>query len=78
MLLRIKIRTNLAKIRPEALELDGKVFNFREGWNITELDSSIYVGEIAMIPTEPNYFFAYPNAPAWIASGDLEGISSQS
>ncbi len=77
MLLKIKIRKNLAKIRPEALELDGKVFNFMEGWNITESDSSIYVGEIAMIPTELNYFFAYPNAPAWIASGDLEEMEEE-
>jgi len=56
------------KIRPEAMQLEGKVFSFVQMWDITEDDSTIYVGEKAMMPVDP----AYPiEAPAWIASGDL-------
>lgn len=56
------------KVRPEALQLQGKTFVFRYGWEITKEDSSIYVGETAMIPADGNY---PADAPAWIASGDL-------
>lgn len=48
--------------------VDGKQFLFRPGWDITREDSSIYVGEVAMIPYPDNYPH---DAPGWIASGDL-------
>jgi len=65
MKFRVKIRRDLAEVRPEAEIIDGKVYNFSEGWII---DSSLYDGEIAMIPRDLNY---PDDAPAWIAAGDL-------
>lgn len=65
---RVAIRRNFGYVRPEAEQLDGRVYEFEPGWLIGEEDTNIYIGETAMIAMDKNY----PNdAPAWIASGDL-------
>lgn len=66
---RVRVRRDLAELRPCAEQLDGRVFSFIEGWVMGEADTSIYVGETAMVPQDPNYPVG---APTWIASGDLE------
>lgn len=63
----VKLRKDW-EIKPEALQLDGKTYQFRHGWLITEEDSSIYAGEQAMIAFDPTY---PEDAPVWIATGDL-------
>ncbi len=68
MIYKVKIRASIKDIRSEAMQLDGKVFNFIDGWVMTEEDTSIYIGETAMIARDENYPV---DAPAWIASGDL-------
>ncbi len=72
MILKVNIRMDLGKVRPEASQIDGNVYYFSFGWIIEESDSSLYVGESAMIPRDPNY---PEDAPNWIASGDLMGIN---
>jgi hypothetical protein len=70
-LMKVQIRRDSGlKVRPEAEQIDGKCFDFIEGWYISEEDSSIYVGETAMIPRHLNTDYPY-SAPDWIASGDL-------
>ena len=64
----VKIRRDLAEVRPESEQIDGLVFNFEEGWIMDEEDTSIYIGETAMIPRDKNYPI---DAPTWVASGDL-------
>ena len=71
MRFKVKIRRGLAKVKPEANQVDGCVFNFIEGWVMDAEDTSIYIGERAMIPRDNNYPIT---APSWIASGDLEAI----
>jgi hypothetical protein len=56
------------KIKPEALQINGKVFKFIPMHELTEDDTSIYVGETAMMAVDPSY---PDDAPSWIASGDL-------
>jgi hypothetical protein len=69
MLMTVKLRRDdNFQVKPEAEQLDGKTFAFSSGWDITEDDSGIYVGEIAMIPRDESY---PTDAPLWIASGDL-------
>jgi hypothetical protein len=64
----VKIRRELGQVKPEAEQIDGKVFVFREGWIMGEGDTSLYVGELAMVPND----FDWPaDAPAWVAMGDL-------
>ena len=71
-LMTVKIRrTENLKVKPEAEAIDQKTYKFMEGWKITEDDSSIYVGEVAMIPHDDSYPV---EAPAWISSGDLVSI----
>ncbi len=65
---KVKIRKDLSEVRYNAEQLDGHEFEFREGWVIEKEDSSIYVGEMAMIPRDDTYPIS---APLWIASGDL-------
>ena len=61
-------RGNGLIVKPEAEQLDGKTFIFRDGWILEDRDTDLYVGEMAMIPND----FDWPaDAPAWIASGDL-------
>ena len=75
MKMKVQIRPDW-EVKPEARQLDGKVFDFVRGWEITEEDSCMYVGEVAMLPT---YIDDYPiSAPAWIASGDLVLLKDQS
>ena len=65
--LKVQLRNDW-QTKPEALQLEGKVFAFKEMYELTEDDTSLYVGETAMMPVDP----AYPaDAPTWIASGDL-------
>ena len=68
-LYKIKIRRDIGDVRPGVEVVNGKVFRFRFGWEISEEDSSIYVGESAMIPDDSSYPFK--EAPHWISSGDL-------
>lgn len=68
---RVKIRQGLALVRPNALQLEGRVFTFSPWWVIEAEDSSIYVGETAMRPESANW---PPGAPSWVASGDLEFV----
>ena len=67
MQMKIQLRKDW-EIKPEVQQLEGKVFNFAKAWDITDEDSSIYAGEQAMMPIDPNYPVS---APTWIASGDL-------
>lgn len=46
--------------------IDGKCFNFSEGWVMDNTDP--YPNEIAMIPNDNRW---PQSAPKWIASGDL-------
>lgn len=63
----VKIRRgDLWNVKPEAEQIDGKVYNFKEGWS---LNFGIYSGETAWIPADDKY---PKDAPLWIASGDLE------
>lgn len=64
-------RSKVFKVKTEAEQLDGKVFEFRELWTIEEADTGLpIVGEKAMTPHPKDP--AYPiEAPSWIASGDL-------
>ena len=71
-LYRVRIRRSLAKVRPEAEHLDGRCFHFYPGWVMTDEDTSIYVGETAMLFADPRELAGLDDAPAWIASGDLE------
>lgn len=69
---RVHIRSDIGDIREEARQLDGQIYTFVRGWKIHASDSSLYVGETAMIPQDDTY---PPNAPPWIASGDLVEIT---
>jgi hypothetical protein len=53
-------------------ELDGKVFRFRYGWQLTSEVGGIYAGEAAMVPVRFDPDFPWPtDAPPWLASGDV-------
>jgi hypothetical protein len=72
-LYRVAIRRDLAAVKPAAAVLDGHTFRFTPGWVMSEEDTSIYVGETAMLFAD---WTAVANeygdeTPAWIASGDL-------
>lgn len=70
---RVKIRRPFGghRVKPEAEQIDGNIYIFREGWTIDKFDSSIYIGEMAMIPND----YDWPaDAPGWVSSGDLELI----
>ena len=71
-LYRIKLRrSDKFKVKPEAEQIDGMTFKLLRSWDITEEDSSIYVGEWALTPRWSD--LTYPDtAPTWIASGDAE------
>jgi len=67
---KVKIRRDLAKVKPEAELIDGQIYNFIEGWVMDECDTSLYIGEVAMLPRDVNH----PRfAPVWVARGDLMG-----
>ena len=65
---RVELRRNFAEIKENAKQIDGKTYNFVEGWVMNNEDTSLYIGEMAMVPRDENYPM---NAPDWIASGDL-------
>lgn len=67
---RVKIRRHIGlKVKPEAEQLEGKVFIFRDGW-IADADE-LYAGEKILIPND----FDWPaDAPTFIAAGDLEAV----
>ena len=56
------------EVKPEAEQIDGKVFLFRFGWDIED-DDTRYPGEEAWIPDDSRY---PADGPTWIASGDLK------
>lgn len=69
-LMTVKIRrSNGLEVKPEAEQLDGKTYNFTEGWVMNDDDP--YPTELAMIPRDKNY---PDEAPIWIASGDLTTV----
>lgn len=64
-------RGDCFKVKPEAEQLDGKVFYFCERWDISSEDTTLpIVGEKAMSPRLSDTSYP-PDAPVWIASGDL-------
>ena len=60
------------RVKPQAEQVDGEAFEFREGLPITE--PSIYQGETAWFAVDPNW---PDNAPVWIASGDLHFLGDR-
>jgi len=63
----VQIRRDIGMtVKPEAEQLDGKVYGFRFGW--VQDDEDRYPGESAMLPNDPNW---PEDAPVWISSGDL-------
>lgn len=65
---------NGGKVKPEAKALDGYTGDFMFCWHMDEDDP--YPGEIAFAPVEQRGE-GWPNdAPAWIASGDMELIKN--
>ena len=66
-LAKVNIRRGERTVKPEAEQIDGKVYNFRHGWIMDNDDP--YPGEVAWIPDDGEYPI---DAPSWIASGDLE------
>lgn len=65
---KVTIRSDLAPLKPEAEQINGRVFEFIKGWTMDHDDTSLYIGEDAMIPRDDTYPLS---APIWIASGDL-------
>ena len=63
---KIQIRRD-RPVKPEAEQVDGKVYRFREGWIENEDES--YPGEFTWIVDDPTY---PKDAPIWIAEGDLQ------
>ena len=67
----LKVKRKKVQVPFEADLVDGKSHVFSFGWPITQGDSQVYAGEVAMIPDRAGW----PSAgPSWIASGDLELI----
>lgn len=62
----VRIRRDIGRqVRPEAEEVDGKVYVFRFGW--VQGDGDQYPGEKAMVPND----FDWPaDAPPWMSEGD--------
>lgn len=66
---RVCIRRHVGlKVKPEAEQIDNRVFLFRFGW-IIEDDDSRYPGEEAWLPADASYPVS---GPAWVASWDLK------
>ena len=70
-LFRVQIRRyDGRRVKPEAEQIDGKVYLFMRVWTI-DFDDPRYPGETAWAPVD----VTWPrDAPAWIASGDLEEV----
>lgn len=76
---RVKIRRGgrWPAVRPEAQQLEGNVYRFREGWQLTHECEGRYAGEPAMVGEWRDAAHPYPpDAPAWIAFGDLEPVDA--
>ena len=59
------------EVKPSAECVDGIRHTFTEGWEATEDDTSIYVGETVWIPAR----HGWPDeAPTSISSGDLVDV----
>lgn len=55
-----------------AEQLDGNVYRFRFGWQLTSEEDGRYAGELAMVSVHDDPEHPYPDdAPIWIAFGDL-------
>lgn len=59
--------------RPQAhAALDGRMFEFRPGWQLGGEERAQFVNELAMIPVRDNPEHPYPeDGPDWMPSGDL-------
>jgi len=67
---RVRIRRGDGRqVRASAEQVDGKVFTFTFGWIMDHTDG--YPGEVAWLVIDPAW---PPDAPLWIASGDLEEL----
>lgn len=66
---RVKIRKDLAQVKEGAHLIDGKVFEFKAGWQVDT--GTLYVGEWAMMPVDLKSW-PHESCISWIASGDLE------
>lgn len=65
----VKLRTGARRaVFPAAAAIEGNVYEFRPGWQLTGELGGIYAGEGAMVTCDP----AYPaDAPTWLPTGDL-------
>lgn len=61
----VSIRRNMGVVKPEAEQVDCKIYLFRYGWLI---EDGLYFGETAWIAVDKEWPI---DAPVWIASGDL-------
>ncbi len=59
-------------VRPGSEPIDGMEAGFTAGWLMTDEDTSIYVGEWAMIPDRVDWW--PEDGPGWVATGDLENL----
>lgn len=64
----VKIRRGPRRVTTGTDSIDGKVFEFRPGWQLTSELGGLYAGEGAMVTCDPEY---PESAPTWIPSGDL-------
>lgn len=80
---RVRCRVRLRRtwpVKPAAEPLDGRTILFQAGWIIEAEDSSIYVGERAMLIVDWSALvneFRTEEVPSWIASGDLELVEGE-
>lgn len=65
---RVRIRRDpkFGPVRPEAEQINGKIYFFKFGW---EDDTGRYSGEEIWVPCDTEYPL---DAPLWIAAGDLQ------
>ena len=54
------------RVKPEAEQLDGNIYNFLYGW--VQGDDEKESGQIAWLPKDNNY---PDDAPGWLAGADL-------
>jgi len=67
---KVCIRRNIGlKVRPEAENIDGKIYTFVVAW--MQGDSDKYPNEYALMPHDKTY---PKDAPKWISEGDLKII----
>jgi hypothetical protein len=72
----VQLRAGRRYVRLDLQPLDGRVFAFRPGWQLGPEHGGIYAGELAMVSVDTDPEHPYPpDAPIWIASGDLRPIA---